>query len=94
MRPGDANIDSSADCQFAATDNNPTKFVRVVRAGVESPDQSQKQIELYLDGRADVTTGLGERLPHLDLSQVTGNNRKFNLRMTIVGDRFEFTLDG
>jgi hypothetical protein len=92
--PGDTNIDFSADCHFAATDHNPTRYVRVLRVGVETDGPLARTLEIYTDGSANITTDREIPVPRLDLKRLIDKDRKFNLKMTIVGDRYEFTIDG
>jgi hypothetical protein len=95
--PEDANVDFSADCHFAATDDGQSGFVKVVRVGIQNNGSHPKLFELYLDGHADVTSASDDSVPDfapLDLYRLTGGNRTFQLRMAVVGNRYELVIDG
>jgi hypothetical protein len=92
--PGEANVDFSADCHFIATDNGKSGFEKVVRIGVSNDVFPMRVFELFPGGRA--TTGMDRNTVDAVtlVPRLTGGDRKFKLRMTIVGDRCEFDLDG
>src|SRR5262249_51198310 len=92
--PAGRDIDFTADCHFAATDDGHSGFVKVVRIGFATEDSVGKQLELYIDGTADIASNGDRPAAQLNLSRLIGGDRVFNVRMCVVDDRYEFLIDG
>jgi hypothetical protein len=92
--PGDANVDFSAQCHFAASDNGNSQFDKVVRIGVAYRGARMKQFELYLRGFAVESRDSDSPEAQVSISRLIAGDRKFNIRMTVVGDRCELDIDG
>jgi hypothetical protein len=88
----------SARCHFAATDNGNSGYVKVVRVGASDNGSTVIQLELFLDGYADVTTEATDEssteVVRLNLTRLITGNRQFMLKMAVVGDRYEYMIDG
>jgi hypothetical protein len=93
--PAGANVDFSAKCHFRITDLGHSGYPKVVRIGVTdgAGGTTLKELELYADGQADV---VADDVPHaqLDLRRFIARGAPFDVRMTVVGDRYEVVIDG
>ncbi|MGD0387537.1 MAG: hypothetical protein ABSC42_01170 [Tepidisphaeraceae bacterium] len=96
--PAATDFKFSARCHFAATDNGNSGYVKVVRVGACDNGSPVIQLELFLDGYADVTAAATDEsytaVVRLNLTRLITGNRQFMLEMAIVGDRYEYMIDG
>ncbi len=91
--PTDADLDFWGRYHYAMNRQTQHRFGRVVEVGIGDVERPAVQLSLLQDGLAEVQYSW-HSVVRLNLASLVGSDRRFTVRMTVAGDRIEFTIDG
>jgi hypothetical protein len=93
--PCGAIVDLSATFKFKATTDKPTEVAKAVQLGICNGTGEKKLFQIWIraGGYTDVTGYPDIPSVRYDLAKQTKDSRPVRVRLTVVGNRFEVTVN-